>query len=96
MIEKRFSYGVLDPNVLYIQKNKLLIGNSGDQQLKAVDISSKKISTLTYFPKGFIDGIRPDGNGNLLVSLWRGKISRINFYCNIYDTGAYNYYRRKK
>jgi len=66
------------PNVLYIQKNKLLIGNSGDQQLKAIDISNKSITTLAHFPKGFIDGIRSDGNGNLLVSLWKGKIYRVS------------------
>ena len=36
------------------------------------------MTTFARFPKGFIDGIRPDGRGNLLVSLWKGKIYRVN------------------
>ncbi|MCD4698530.1 MAG: hypothetical protein K8S16_20065 [Bacteroidales bacterium] len=65
---------VLDPNVLYFYKDKLLIGNSGDSWLKSVDTENKTITNIAHFPEGFIDGIRPDGKGNLLVSLWKGKI----------------------
>nr|NQU92976.1 hypothetical protein [Bacteroidota bacterium] len=69
---------VLDPNVLYLLDNKLLIGNSGDGWLKSVDLEDGNISKIARFPKGFIDGIRPDGNGNLMVSLWRGLLYRVS------------------
>ncbi len=68
---------VLDPNTMYIHENKLLFGNSGDSWLKSVNLSDKSISKKARFPEGFIDGIRPDGKGNLLVSLWKGKIYRV-------------------
>jgi len=69
---------VLDPNVMFMHNGKLLFGNSGDSWLKAVDLSDKSISKIARFPEGFIDGIRPDGNGNLIVSLWKGKIYRVD------------------
>lgn len=69
---------IIDPNVLYFLNGKLLFGNSGDSWLKSVDPQTKDIQKLAKFPKGFIDGIRPDGKGNLLVSLWKGKIYRVD------------------
>jgi len=69
---------VLDPNSLYMHKGKLLYGNSGDSWLKSVELRTKKISKIAMFPKGFIDGIRSDGKGNLLVSLWKGKIYKVS------------------
>ncbi len=68
---------VLDPNSLYMYNGNLLFGNSGDKMLKSVDLTTKKIAKIAKFPKGFIDGIRSDGNGNLLVSLWKGKIYKV-------------------
>jgi len=68
---------ILDPNSLYMHKGKLLYGNSGDSWLKSVDLKTKEISKIAKFPKGFIDGIRLDGKGNLLVSLWKGKIYKV-------------------
>ncbi|MCK5839001.1 MAG: SMP-30/gluconolactonase/LRE family protein [Bacteroidales bacterium] len=69
---------VLDPNALYMLDGKLLFGNSGDSWLKAVDLTNKNISKIARFPQGFIDGIRVDNNGNLLVSLWKGKIYKVS------------------
>lgn len=69
---------VADPNVLYMHNGKLLIGNSEDHWLKSVDLATKKIKHIARFPNGFIDGIRVDNSGSLLVSLWRGKIYRVN------------------
>ncbi len=80
--EEFLSYpDVEDPNVMYFHKNKILIGNSGDSRLKAVDIETKKITNVAAFPEGFIDGIRVDNDGNYIVSLWKGKIYRVK------DTG---------
>ena len=69
---------VLDPNTLYILNGKLLFGNSGDSWLKEVDLVNKKISKIAKFPEGFIDGIRVDKTGSLLVSLWKGKIYKVS------------------
>jgi len=69
---------VLDPNVLYFYKGKLLFGNSGVSWLKTVNLTNKNITKIARFPEGFIDGIRADGHGNLLVSLWKGKIYAVN------------------
>ncbi len=74
---------VLDPNVMYMHDGKLLFGNSGDSWLKSVNLEDKKITKIARFPEGFIDGIRPDGKGNLLVSLWKGKIYRVDPEGNI-------------
>ncbi|MBU2651496.1 MAG: SMP-30/gluconolactonase/LRE family protein [Bacteroidetes bacterium] len=69
---------VLDPNSLYMFKGKLLFGNSGDSWLKAVDLDTKDITKVARFPKGFIDGIKVANNGELLVSLWSGKIYKVS------------------
>jgi sugar lactone lactonase YvrE len=69
---------VIDPNALYIYNENLLFGNSGDSWLKSVKLDSKEIVNIARFPKGFIDGIRVDLDGNLLVSLWKGKIYKVN------------------
>lgn len=68
---------ILDPNTLYFENPFLYIGNSGDQQLKKVNIVDKDMTTVARFPEGFIDGIRKDRNGNWMVSLWKGKIYTI-------------------
>lgn len=69
---------VIDPNVLCFFEDRLMFGNSGDSWLKSVDPETKAIKKIAKFPEGFIDGICPDGKGNLLVSLWKGKIYRVN------------------
>lgn len=68
---------VLDPNTMYMRGGELLFGNSGDSRLKSVDLKNKEITNIARFPQGFIDGIRIDHNDNLLVSLWKGKIYRV-------------------
>lgn len=74
---------VTDPNVLYFYKGELYFGNSGDHWLKTVNPMDKQISNFARFPEGFIDGIRPDGKGNLLVSLWKGKLYLVDPAGNI-------------
>jgi len=66
------------PNVLYIHDGELLIGNSNSGWLVSVNIASGETKKVARFPEGFIDGIRPDGFGNLLVSIWRGLIYRVS------------------
>lgn len=65
---------ILDPNTIRIIGERLYVGNSGDQQLKAFDLETKEIEVIADFVPGFIDGIRPLPDGELLVSLWDGKL----------------------
>jgi len=64
------------PNGLSIEKDSLIVGNSGDGSLKAINLVTKKISTLAKTGSG-IDGLRPDGKGNFFISDWHGKTSLV-------------------
>lgn len=66
------------PNTIYFHNNRIIWGNSNDGCLKSVVPATKEITVLANLGTGFIDGIRSDGNGNLLVSLWRGRLFRIH------------------
>jgi sugar lactone lactonase YvrE len=86
---------VTDPNVLYVQGDRLFFGNSGDQSLKSVNLLDKSIKTIAKFETGFIDGFRIDENGNYLVSLWKGKLYRVTpqgEVTKILDTTTPGYY----
>jgi len=71
--------GISGPNGLFLDKGKLLYGNSGDASLKAVGLADKKIETIARFGQGaIIDGIKADGRGNYLVSDWNGWLYLIS------------------
>lgn len=61
-------------NGLFIHDGKLVVGNSGDCMLKAVDLKTRNVSTVTCLAKEVLDGIRVDNEGNFLVSFWHGQI----------------------
>ncbi len=63
---------ISQPNGLSIEKDRLIVGNSGDGSLKAIHLASKKITTLAK-PGSGIDGLRPDGKGNFFISDWHGR-----------------------
>jgi sugar lactone lactonase YvrE len=65
---------IRNPNGLHVFGGRLIVGNNGDQCLKAIDCETKKIATITNLGPGIIDGIQSDNRGNLLVSHWEGKI----------------------
>jgi len=67
---------ISSPNGLSIEKGSLIVGNSGDGSLKAINLVTKKISTLAKVGSG-IDGLRPDGKGNFFISDWHGKTSLV-------------------
>lgn len=69
---------VTDPNVLYIHQDHLLVGCSGDQSLKSFDLGTREMTIIARLGTGFIDGIRPDLNGNLLVSHWEGRLFKVS------------------
>jgi len=61
-------------NGLHLHDNELLIGNSGDGVLKAVDLEHKALRRIACFGAGVIDGIRLDNDGNYIVSKWDGQV----------------------
>ncbi len=67
---------IKNPNGLHMEPDRLIIGNSGDGSIKAVNLLDKKITTLATVGSG-IDGLRPDGNGNFFISDWQGKTSLV-------------------
>ena len=69
--------GVNDPNGLLIHGNNLIYGNSGDQHLKSVDLTTREVRKIANLGPGFIDGIKLDRDGNYLVSHWQGRVFRI-------------------
>jgi sugar lactone lactonase YvrE len=64
------------PNGLAIEGTRLLVGNSGDGALKAINLADKDINTIAHVGSG-IDGLRPDGKGNYIISDWQGKTSLV-------------------
>lgn len=68
-----------DPNGLHVDKDRLIVGNSGDGCLKAVGLSDKKISTVVCLGSGSVmDGVKPDGKGNYIISDYYGRVFRVS------------------
>ena len=68
---------VCRPNGLHMEPDRLLAGNAVDGGLNAVDLKSKAISPIAIAATG-IDGLKPLGGGDYLISDWAGKISWID------------------
>jgi len=69
---------ISSPNGLHVLGDRLLVGNNGDNSVKAVDLATGEITTVVRLGPGIIDGITDDGSGNILVSHWEGKIYRVS------------------
>jgi sugar lactone lactonase YvrE len=68
-----------DPNGLHVDKDKLIVGNSGDGCLKAVGLVDKKISTIVCLGSGSaMDGVKPDGRGDYIISDYNGRVFRVS------------------
>jgi sugar lactone lactonase YvrE len=68
---------VQQPNGLLLDGGRLLFGNTGDGSIKALDLASGKVTSLLRLGDGIVDGLRSDGAGNLIVSLWHGTAFRV-------------------
>jgi sugar lactone lactonase YvrE len=66
------------PNGLHVDGGRLIVGNNGDSTLKSVDLVDGTIRTIARFGPGVIDGVETDGDGNYLVSLFEGKLYRVD------------------
>jgi len=61
------------PNALHVEGEFLLVGEK--ERLVSVSLSEKSIRTLaTLEREANVDGIQPDGRGNLLISDYHGKL----------------------
>ncbi len=66
---------IKNPNGLCVDKDLLLVGNSGDGCLKSVNLVDKKINTIANLGKGSVlDGIKVDARGNYIVSDHNGRV----------------------
>lgn len=69
---------VLDPNGLYAEQDKLIVGTSRDGCFKAVNYADKSIQTLLRLGAGAImDGVKPDGRGRFIMGDWNGRLYRV-------------------
>ncbi len=82
----RFSDGTLEvwlrhkdiqsPNGLCIDGGRLIVGNSGDATLKAVDLEDRSVTTVVNVGSP-IDGVKIDSKGNYIVTDWKGRTALI-------------------
>jgi len=82
----RYSGGVLEvwlrhkdiqsPNGLLVDGGRLIVGNSGDATLKAVDLKDRTVTTLVNVGSA-IDGLKMDGKGDFIVTDWSGRTALI-------------------
>jgi sugar lactone lactonase YvrE len=88
------SEAISNTNGIHEYHGKLFIGNNGEGLFQAVNIKDKSIETICNLGPGTIDGIRPDNEGNWLVSHWEGKIFRVSHsgqITEIFDTRIEGY-----
>jgi len=67
---------IRNPNGLHMEEKKLMVGNSGDMTIKAVRLSDKVVTEFASAGQK-IDGLRPDGKGNYIVSDWDGRTTLV-------------------
>lgn len=63
---------ISSPNGLMVDGERLIVGNSGDAMLKAIDLETGEVSDLYTVGSG-IDGLAKDRKGNFIVSDWAGR-----------------------
>ena len=65
-------------NGLLYDKRSLLVGNSGDQYLKKIDLETNEVHNVARLDTGIIDGIKLYKNDIYIVSLWEGRIYSVH------------------
>ena len=61
-------------NGLLYDRRSLLVGNSGDQYLKKIDLETNEVVKVARLDTGIIDGIKLYKNDYYIVTLWEGRI----------------------
>jgi sugar lactone lactonase YvrE len=64
-------------NGLLVIGDELYVGSTQDGCLKAVNLETREVRTVVSLGAGVVDGIRNDGEGGVLVSLWEGQLFRL-------------------
>ena len=75
---------ISSPNGLFTEEDRLIVGNSGDGKLKAVNFEDKSIRVIADIGSG-IDGIAKNETGNYIISDWMGKTSLIDKNGNVIE-----------
>jgi hypothetical protein len=69
---------ILDPNGLFADKERLIVGTSRDGCFKSVSYEDRSIKILLRLGEGAImDGVKPDGEGGFLLGDWNGRLFRV-------------------
>ncbi len=76
-VERWLDVGIDQPNGLYADYDRLIVGSSGEGRLKAVDFKSKAVTVIAEIGGG-IDGVESNGKGAWIISDWSGKISWVS------------------
>jgi hypothetical protein len=66
------------PNGLHVHEGKLIVADNSDGTVRAYGLETKDMRVLALIPDGGLDGIEEDGNGNLLVSHYEGRLFRVS------------------
>ena len=61
-------------NGLLYDRRSLLVGNSGDQYLKKIDLETNEVANVAQLDTGIIDGIKLYKDDKYIVSLWEGRV----------------------
>lgn len=73
------SDGIAQPNGIFRDGDRLLVGSSAEGKLKAVSLKDKSIRTLAALGEGaIVDGIKLDAGGGILVSDWAGRLYAVS------------------
>jgi hypothetical protein len=67
---------IQSPNGLYVDGDRLIVGNSGDATLKSVDLATREVTTAANVGSA-VDGLKMDSRGDFIVSDWEGRTALI-------------------
>jgi sugar lactone lactonase YvrE len=65
-------------NGLLVIGDELYVGSTQDGCLKVVNLETRAVRTVVSLGAGVVDGIRSDGEGGTLVSLWEGQLFHVD------------------
>ncbi len=65
-------------NGLLVDGEDLLVGSTQGGRLMAVNLESRAVRTVIGLGAGVVDGLRSDGRGGVLVSLWEGQLFHLD------------------
>ena len=64
-------------NGIHVDGDSLIVGDCYNNMLQRVDLKTKHITPILSMGSGVLDGIKVDKDGNILSSLWRGELYKI-------------------